>query len=87
MDWKSQRIIAFDTETTGLTPHDGDRVIEFAAVEIILDQSGSVIDTKKHEMFVNPGIPIPSEVVKLTGIDDDTVAKAPAFDRVADRVA
>ncbi len=87
MDWKSQRIIAFDTETTGLTAHDGDRVIEFAAVEIVLDQSGAVIKTNKHEMFVNPGIPIPSEIVKLTGIDDDTVAKAPPFDRIADKVA
>ncbi len=79
MNWKSQRIIAFDTETTGLNPFDGDRVIEFAAVELKVAHSGEVTEVIPHEFLFNPGIPIPRKVVELTGIDDDKVADAPEF--------
>jgi DNA polymerase III epsilon subunit family exonuclease len=80
MNWKRQRIIAFDTETTGLNPHDGDRVIEFAGVELVLSNVGEVADVQYHHFLFNPGIPIPRKVVEITGIDDDTVADAPAFE-------
>jgi DNA polymerase III epsilon subunit-like protein len=38
--WKSRRLVAFDTETTGLDAFGGDRVIEFAAVELELAEDG-----------------------------------------------
>ena len=37
MSWTDHRIVAFDTETTGLNPFDGDRVMEFGAVELTVD--------------------------------------------------
>lgn len=86
MDWRKQRIVAFDTETTGLSPFDGDRVIEFAAVEIFVDSHGRVVRTIPHAMLFNPGIPIPSKVVQLTGIDDAKVAKEPPFEEKARQV-
>ncbi len=86
MDWRNLPIVAFDTETTGLHAHAGDRVIEFAAVEFHLDESGAILGTKSHEMFFNPGIPIPREVVKLTGITDEDVADAPPFKKRAKEV-
>lgn len=83
MDWRKLRIVAFDTETTGLSPFDGDRVIEFAAVELFVDSHGRVVRTIPHAMLFNPGIPIPSKVVQLTGIDDAKVAKEPPFEERA----
>ncbi len=41
MNWESCRLVAFDTETTGLSPFDGDRIIEFGAVEIVVDVDGT----------------------------------------------
>jgi DNA polymerase-3 subunit epsilon len=45
------RIIAMDTETTGLTHSDGDRVIEIGCVEIV----GNMLTGNYFHMYVNPG--------------------------------
>lgn len=79
MSWIEQRIVAFDTETTGLTPFDGDRVVEFAAVELTVDEAFQVTDVKAHDFMFNPGIPIPRESTRITGIGDEHVADKPAF--------
>jgi len=86
MLWRDVPILAFDTETTGLNPHEGDRVIEFAAVVMHLDDEGRVGQIERHEMLINPGIPIPREVVKLTGITDEAVADAPPFEKRAKEI-
>lgn len=80
MSWRDTPIVAFDTETTGLNPHDGDRVIEFAAVKLWVDGDGHVNRVEPFERLFNPGIPIPRKVTEITGIDDDTVADAPPFE-------
>jgi DNA polymerase III subunit epsilon len=80
MNWRDVPIVAFDTETTGLNPHDGDRVIEFAAVKIWADDDGRVERVEPYQQLFNPGIPIPRKVTEITGIDDDTVADAPDFE-------
>ncbi len=81
MRWTDKPIVAFDTETTGLNPWLGDRMIEFGAVVIYLDERGRIDDSRleRHEFFVNPGIPIPPEVQKTTNISDVDVADAPPF--------
>jgi len=84
--WTRHRLVAFDTETTGLNAFDGDRVIEFGGVELIVGAGGEVEDVRHHQFFVNPGIPIPREVTRITNITDDDVADAPPFEHVADRV-
>ena len=86
MLWRDLPIVAFDTETTGLNPHEGDRVIEFAAVRLDVDGEGKVTHVERHEMLINPGIPIPREVVKLTGITDEAVADAPPFEKRAKEI-
>ncbi|MDW9479026.1 DNA polymerase III subunit epsilon [Sinorhizobium meliloti] len=45
------RVISLDTETTGLSHKDGDRVIEIGGVEII----GNMVTGNHFHMFVNPG--------------------------------
>lgn len=86
MRWTDCRIVAFDTETTGLRPFDGDRVIEFGAVELQVGQDLRVGQVRRHDFLINPGIPIPREATKVSGIGDDQVADEPPFEKRADRV-
>ena len=75
-----QRIIAFDTETTGLNPFDGDRVIEFGAVELTVDAEYRVTGVKAWpDWLIDPEVPIPREVTRVTGIKDEDVAGKPVF--------
>lgn len=86
MKWKSQPIVAFDTETTGLEPFGGDRIIEFAAVVFHLAPDGSVESQEEHSWLINPGIPIPRKVTEITGISDGDVVGAPSFPEVAGEI-
>jgi DNA polymerase III epsilon subunit len=83
MRWRDCRLVAFDTETTGLSPFDGDRVIEFGAVELDVGPGGVVRKVTPHQWFINPERPIPRAASKVSGITDDDVADAPTFDAVA----
>ena len=84
--WKNCRIVAFDTETTGLHWPDGDRVIEFAAVALRLDSRGDVTSVDTYNQLFNPEIPIPKEASKVNGITDDRVADEPLFAEKAEEV-
>ena len=86
MNWRSVDIVAFDTETTGLSPFQGDRVIEVAAVRFRLDPAGVVQERSEHSWLINPGMPIPRQATEITGITDKDVARAPRFDDVAEEV-
>lgn len=70
-----------DLETTGMSPDEGHRVTEVAAVEV----SGGEV-TGGFGTLVDPGRPIPPRVVELTGITDAMVDGAPSFDEVAGRL-
>ncbi|HET9052450.1 MAG TPA: helicase C-terminal domain-containing protein [Candidatus Dormibacteraeota bacterium] len=59
----SPELVAFDLETTGLSPRS-DRVIEVGAVRFLLD--GTVVG--RFEQLVDPGLPIPLAIQRLTGI-------------------
>ena len=63
--------IVFDIETTGFSPINN-RIIEIGAVKVV---DGKIVD--KFSMFVNPDVPIPFEIEKLTGINDSMVMDAP----------
>ena len=71
-----QEFVVFDIETTGLDKFKCG-ITELGAVRV---QDGKIQDT--FESFVNPGMPIPSEVVHLTGITDAMVADAPEVSQV-----
>lgn len=73
---ESLREIAFDTETTGLDPQNGDRIIEVGAVEMI-----NFVPTGKHlRMLINPGRPVSEATIRITGITDDMLADKPPFE-------
>lgn len=86
MRWTNCRIVAFDTETTGLRPFEGDRIIEFGAVEMIVDEGLSVTQVKHHQFMVNPEMPIPREASRVSGITDDMVVDAPVFSKLAAQI-
>ena len=83
MRWVDCRIVAFDTETTGLRPFDGDRIIEFGAVEIFVDAQLQVSRVRPHQFLINPEMSIPREASRVSGITDEDVANAPKFSVLA----
>ncbi len=70
--------IAFDFETTGLSPED-DRIIEIAAIRFTDGVPG-----EKFVSLVNPGRSITPEIADITGINDALVKDAPTEDKVVD---
>ena len=68
--------VVFDIETTGFSPVNN-RIIEIGAVKV---QDGQILD--RFSAFINPGVPIPFEIEKLTGIRDDMVMAAPGIEEV-----
>jgi DNA polymerase-3 subunit epsilon len=73
------REIVLDTETTGLSPAGGDRLVEIGCVELI-----NHIPTGKHfHVYINPQRPMPEEAFRVHGLGDDFLADKPLFKAVA----
>ncbi len=66
------RYAVIDFETTGLSPLQGDRALEIAAVIV---ENGTVRDS--WHSLMNPGIPVPLFISQLTGITTAMVREAP----------
>ena len=77
----SAEIVVFDVETTGLSPQDGDRMVEIAAMKV---KGGQVVD--KFYSLVNPRRAIPKEATNINQISDDMVADAPTADEILPRM-
>ncbi|MDQ3018315.1 MAG: 3'-5' exonuclease [bacterium] len=69
-----------DVETTGGNPFFN-RVIEIGLLRV---EKGEVVE--EYQTFLNPGIPIPEFITKMTGISEEHVASAPTFEELADDV-
>lgn len=73
------RSVLFDTETTGLEPLTGDRVIEVAALELIND-----LPTGRHfHRLIDPQRDIPTEASRVHGITSADLAGKPVFADIA----
>jgi len=75
------REIVLDTETTGLNPAGGDRVVEIGGVELLND-----IPTGRNlHLYINPERDMPTEAFSVHGLSAEFLAKHPVFADVADQ--
>lgn len=69
-----------DTETTGLDPLKGDRLVEIACVELV----NHVPTGTSFHRYVNPMRDMPEEAFRVHGLSADFLAQFPVFSAVAD---
>jgi DNA polymerase-3 subunit epsilon len=78
------REIIFDTETTGLYPDQGDRIVEVGCIELV-----NYLPTgREFQIYINPGRPVSEATVRITGITNETLRGKPQFSHpdVVDRL-
>ena len=69
-----------DTETTGLSPYKGAKLIEVAGM--VVDEAWTIREDKAFHSTINPGVPIPIFITRLTGISNRMVKDAPPAEDV-----
>lgn len=74
------REIVFDTETTGLDPRDGHRLVEFAGIEL----RERVPTGRVLHFHLNPERPMPAEAEAVHGLTDAFLAGKPRFAEMVD---
>ncbi len=69
---RNAEFIVFDVETTGLSPTEGDRIIEIAAIKV---KDQKVVDV--FESFINPMRELPTSAMVINKITEDMLIGAP----------
>ncbi|MGA7485633.1 MAG: DNA polymerase III subunit epsilon [Xanthobacteraceae bacterium] len=76
------REIVLDTETTGLDPFQGHRLVEIGCVELV-----NGIPTGQHfHSYLNPERDVPPEAVDVHGLSGDFLKDKPLFTEIADEL-
>ena len=74
------REIVLDTETTGLDPETGDRIVEIGCVELV-----NLTPTRcTYHQYINPERSMPAEAEAVHGLGDSFLSTKPVFAEVAD---
>jgi DNA polymerase III subunit epsilon len=76
------RQIFLDTETTGLSAENGDRIIEIGCVELL----GRKLTGNNRHFYLNPGRDSHEDALKVHGISNDFLKDKPKFSAVADEL-
>jgi DNA polymerase III subunit epsilon len=77
------REIVIDTETTGLDPSAGHRIVEVACIELM----HHVATGRRFHRYVNPERDMPADAQLVHGLTAEFLAAHPAFDAIADELA
>lgn len=76
------REIILDTETTGLNPLEGHRIVEIGALEMV----NKVLTGNKIHWYVNPERNMPDEAYRIHGISSEFLRDKPLFKDIADEL-
>ncbi|RMF36264.1 MAG: DNA polymerase III subunit epsilon [Alphaproteobacteria bacterium] len=74
------REVVLDTETTGLDPREGHRIVEIGAVEL----ANHLPTGRVYHQYINPERPMPAEAFAVHGLGDDFLRSKPVFSAIAD---
>ena len=74
------REIILDTETTGLDPFDGHRIVEIGALEM----RNKVVTGNKFHFYINPERDMPTEAYRIHGISGEFLKTKPLFAEIVD---
>ncbi len=74
------REIVLDTETTGLDPANGDRIVEIGCIELI----GHMPSGEEFHRYINPQRDMPPEAEKVHGLSAGFLSKHDVFDESVD---
>jgi DNA polymerase-3 subunit epsilon len=74
------REIILDTETTGLSPKDGHRIVEIGALEMV----NKVLTGKQFHYYINPERSMPNEAYRVHGISEEFLKDKPLFQDVVE---
>ncbi|MHA7925848.1 MAG: DNA polymerase III subunit epsilon [Marinobacter sp.] len=74
------RQIVLDTETTGIDPAEGHRIIEIGCVELMERQ----LTGRNYHVYINPDREVEAEAITVHGITNEFLADKPPFAEIAD---
>lgn len=74
------RQIVLDTETTGIDPTEGHRIIEIGCVELMERQ----LTGRNYHVYINPDREVEAEAITVHGITNEFLADKPRFAEIAD---
>ncbi|NMP16737.1 DNA polymerase III subunit epsilon [Thalassotalea sp. Y01] len=80
MQEQAERLIVLDTETTGIDPKQGHRIVEIGCVELI-DRK---FTGRTYHAYVNPQMHMDQEVIDVHGLTNEFLTDKPLFNKVAD---
>ena len=76
---EDERLIILDTETTGINPREGHRIVEVGCVEMINRQ----LTGRSFHVYINPLFEMDQEVINIHGLTNDFLRDKPLFGQVA----
>jgi len=76
------REIVLDTETTGLDPAEGHRIVEIACIELV----HHVPTGRKFHRYVNPEREMPADALSVHGLTAEFLARQPPFSAILDEL-
>jgi DNA polymerase-3 subunit epsilon len=76
----TNRIVVLDTETTGLNPQEGHRIIEIGCVELVKRR----LTGKRFHVYINPGRIIDESAIAVHGITNQFLDNKPHFEQIVE---